>query len=112
VINEEHLWNETGELHLESDISQHGRGFEHLDCEWCIYCRTTSTGTMIFAVHVDNIIAAGSSPEELESFCDLLKAQWEITKLGNPSMPLASPSHATGTTNPFHYHNQQKLINL
>ena len=63
-------------------------GFERIDCEWCVYRRTSPTGTVIFAVHVDDIIAAGSSPEENDRFRDLLKSKWEITQLGEPSLAL------------------------
>ena len=63
-------------------------GFERLDCEWCVYRRTSSTGTVIFAVHVDDIIAAGSCPGENDRFRDLLKSKWEITQLGEPKLAL------------------------
>jgi hypothetical protein len=76
------IWNQT----FHNAISQ--MGFKRLNCKWCVYRRTTPTGTVIFAVHVDDIIAAGSSPEELDSFRDSLKAQWEITELGEPKFAL------------------------
>jgi hypothetical protein len=77
------IWNQT----FHSTVLQWG--FEHLDCEWCVYRHTTSTGTVIFAVHIDDIIAARSTPEELESFCNSLKAKWEITELGEPKYALS-----------------------
>ena len=76
------IWNQT----FHNAVSQWG--FERLDCEWCIYRRTTTTGTTIFAVHVDDIVATGSVPQELEMFRDQLKAQWEITELGEPKLAL------------------------
>lgn len=33
---------------------------------------------------MDNIITVGSSPDETNQFCDLLKSKWEITELGEP----------------------------
>ena len=47
-------------------------GFECLHCEWCIYRRNSPAGVIIFAVHVDNIIAAASSPEKNAHFANLL----------------------------------------
>ena len=76
------IWNQT----FHNAIAQ--MGFKCLDCEWCVYRRDSPTGTVIFAVHVDDIIAAGSSPQETEQFCDLLKSKWDITKLGEPKHAL------------------------
>ena len=76
------IWNQT----FHNAVVQWG--FERLDCEWCVYRRNSPTGTIIFAVHVDDIIAAGSSPKETEQFRDLLKSKWEITELGEPKHAL------------------------
>ena len=72
------IWNQT----FHNAVMQWG--FECLDCEWCIYHHNSPTGTIIFAVHINDIIAAGSSPKETEQFHDLLKSKWEITELGEP----------------------------
>ena len=77
------IWNQT----FHNAVSQWG--FERLDCEWCIYRRTTTTGTTIFAVHIDDIVATSSAPQELEMFRNQLKAQWEITKLGELKLALS-----------------------
>jgi hypothetical protein len=76
------IWNQT----FHNTVSKWG--FESLDCEWCIYRRDSPTGTVIFAVHIDNIIATGSTPEATASFRNLLKAKWEITELGEPKYAL------------------------
>ena len=76
------IWNQT----FHNAISRWG--FERLDCEWCVYRRTSPTGTIIFAVHVDDIVATGSTPEEIDGFRDQLKTQWEITELGEPKLAL------------------------
>jgi hypothetical protein len=57
-------------------------GFHRLSCEWCVYYRTSPTGTVIFSVHVDDIFAAASSTSELESFKAQLQSKWEISDLG------------------------------
>ena len=44
--------------------------------------RQTQTGTIIFAVHVDDIISIASTPAENNAFHDLLKSKWDISKLG------------------------------
>jgi hypothetical protein len=70
------VWNRT------FDKAVKAWGFERLSSEWCIYRRQTPTGTIIFAVHVDDIISASSSPEENERFKSLLKEKWDISDLG------------------------------
>jgi hypothetical protein len=57
-------------------------GFERLPCEWCIYRRHSSTGTIIFAVHVDDIVSAASSSTENDRFKNELRSHWEISDLG------------------------------
>ncbi len=48
-------------------------GFICLSCKWCIYFKSSPSGTVIFSVHMDNIIfAAASSCEEMEAFKALL----------------------------------------
>ena len=76
------IWNQT----FHNAVTQWG--FERLECEWCVYRRDSPTGTLIFAVHVDDIIATGSNPKETEQFRDLLKSKWEITELGEPKLAL------------------------
>jgi hypothetical protein len=76
------VWNQT----FNKAVTE--MGFERLQCEWCVYRKQSPTGTVIFVVHVDNIISAASSPEENARFRDLLKTQWEITELGEPKLAL------------------------
>ena len=76
------VWNQTFDKAVKE------MGFERLQCEWCVYRRISSTGTIIFAVHIDDIISAALSPEENTHFSTLLKSQWEITELGPPSFAL------------------------
>jgi len=63
-------------------------GFECLKCEWCIYCRQSSTGVTIFVVHVDNILSTSSNPDDNLWFHDKLKAQWDISNLRPPKFTL------------------------
>jgi hypothetical protein len=56
------IWNKT--FH-ETVV---GWGFQHMRNEWCVYRRSSATGTTIFAVHVDDIIVASSSPDETARF--------------------------------------------
>lgn len=76
------IWNQT----FHNAISEWG--FEHMECKWCIYRHTSPTGTIIFTVHVDDIIVAGSTSEENDRFRDLLKTKWEITELSEPTLAL------------------------
>jgi hypothetical protein len=77
-----HIWNQT----FHKAISE--QGFERLQCKWCVYRCNSPTGTVIFVVHVDDIISTASSPEENAHFRDMLKSNWEISKLGKPKYAL------------------------
>ena len=57
-------------------------GFERVPCEWCVYVRHTTTGTVIFAVHVDDIFSITNPPEENIRFREQLKSKWDISDLG------------------------------
>jgi transposase InsO family protein len=70
------IWNQTFHQAVLS------WGFERLPCEWCVYRRQSSTGTIIFAVHVDDIVTAASSAEENARFKTELRSKWEISDLG------------------------------
>ena len=63
-------------------------GFRRLVNEWCVYRRSTSTGTTIFAVHVDNIIAVSSSPAKNDAFKAELRQHWDISDLGAANFAL------------------------
>ena len=52
-----------------------GWGFKCLSSEWCIYWWQTATGTIIFAVHVNDIISIASNPSKNKSFKSLLKGK-------------------------------------
>jgi hypothetical protein len=74
-------------------------GFIRLSCEWCVYFRSSPSGTVIFSVHVDDIFAAASSPEEMDAFKAMLESKWEISDLGPAKFALGiaisrdRPSH-------------------
>ena len=57
-------------------------GFRRLANEWCVYHRSTASGTTIFAVHIDDIISVSSSITENESFKTQLREHWDISDLG------------------------------
>jgi len=70
------IWNQTFHNTMIS------WGFKRLPCDWCVYCRQSPSGTIIFAIHVNNIISVASSPDENSWFKAKLKAQWDISDLG------------------------------
>ena len=70
------IWNQTFHQAVLS------WGFERLPCEWCVYKRRSPTGTIISAVHVDDIVTAASSAEENAQFKAELRSKWEISDLG------------------------------
>ena len=57
-------------------------GFLCLSCKWCMYRHDIAMGTMIFAVHVDNIFSIANPPEEHDRFKAELHSKWDISKLG------------------------------
>src|SRR5260370_40798334 len=56
-------------------------GFKHMKNEWCVYCHVSDTGCTIFALHIDDIIAASSSAAETNRFNVDLLSKWEISDL-------------------------------
>src|SRR6266702_596646 len=76
------IWNKTFNAAIV------GWGFERLACEWCVYKRQSATGTIIFVVHVDDILATASSPSEIDRFKAELTSRWEISDLGEPRYAL------------------------
>jgi hypothetical protein len=70
------IWNKT--FH---DTVSHW-GFQRMRNEWCVYHRVSTTGTTIFALYVDDIIATSSSVDETNRFKAELKAHWDISDLG------------------------------
>jgi hypothetical protein len=70
------IWNQT----FHATVTN--LGFKHIDGKHCVYRRATDTRIIIFAVHVDNIISASSSPTENARFKDELRRHWEISDLG------------------------------
>ena len=63
-------------------------GFKRVPCEWCVYHHTTPTGTIAFAVHVDDIISIVSSPDENNRFKADLNVKWKISDLGEAKFTL------------------------
>ena len=100
------VWNQTFDKAVKE------MGFERLQCEWCVYRRTSPTGTIIFAVHVDDILAAASSPEENTNFSTLLKQQWEITELGPPTFALGIAISCDRTNRTISLSQTAKIDNL
>lgn len=57
-------------------------GFTRLACESCIYYRTTVTGTIIAAVHVDNFLCISSNHTETERSKTDMRKVWTTSDLG------------------------------
>jgi hypothetical protein len=76
------IWNQT----FHNTVT--GWGFKHLKCEWCIYIHQTPSGTVIFVLHMDDIISAASSKEENDWFKEQLKAKWDISNLSEAKFTL------------------------
>jgi len=64
-------------------------GFTRLMCEWCVYYCTTSEGTVLIAVHIDNILSVASSKEENAHFKCQLHSKWTISDLGDVKFALS-----------------------
>ena len=59
-----------------------GWGFERVPCKWCVYVCNSPSGSVIFAVHVDDIFSIANPPEENVRFRPQLKSKREISDLG------------------------------
>ena len=70
------IWNHT----FHKTVS--GWGFKRMKKDWCVYHCVSDTGTTIFAVHIDDIIATSSSIDKMNRFKADLRSQWEILDLG------------------------------
>lgn len=57
-------------------------GFTRLSCESCIYYRTSDSGTVISAVHVDDFLSIASNKGENERFKNQMCNVWTISDLG------------------------------
>src|SRR6266851_8247907 len=77
------MWNKT----FNSAIL--GWNFVCLSCEWCVYMCRSTTGTIIFSVHVDDIFSAASSAAKNNQFAELLKSRWEISELSPAKFTLS-----------------------
>jgi hypothetical protein len=71
------IWNKTMNKALLS------WGFKRLAADPCVYYRHTKSGTIVTAIHVDDFLIAGSSPETCASFKSQLKTLWSISDLGD-----------------------------
>ena len=76
------VWNRT------FDAAVRQWGFLRVPCEWCVYHRTTPQGTVIFAVHVDDIISIASTAEANNNFKVQLNETWKISDLGEAKFAL------------------------
>ena len=72
-------------------------GFRCMCNKWCVYWQTSLSGTTIFAVHVDDIIATSSSPKEMSKFKGELHSCWEISDLGPANFALGITIHCNPT---------------
>jgi hypothetical protein len=70
------IWNQTFNKTIEN------LGFKCLPCEWCVYHRHSQSGTIIFMVHIDDIISAASDAFQNLLFKQQLQEHWDISDLG------------------------------
>lgn len=69
-------WNRTMHEHLTSV------GFQCLDEEYCLYMRTSSEGTVVTDVHVNDFLAIASTIAAGDRFKANLRRAWSISDLG------------------------------
>ena len=58
-------------------------GFKCLAVDPCVYHHHTKLDTIVTAIHIDDFLIAGSSPETCASFKFQLKTLWSISDLGD-----------------------------
>ena len=76
------VWNQT------FDLTVRQWGFKRIPCEWCVYHRSSPQGTIMFAVHVDDIISIASTKAANDHFKSQLDAKWKISDLGEAKFAL------------------------
>jgi hypothetical protein len=59
-----------------------GLGFTRIKCEYCLYFRTTASGTILTGIHVDDFFVGSSCSSETSKFKLELSSIWEISDLG------------------------------
>ena len=67
------IWNQTMNEQMLS------WGFTRLSCESCIYYRSSDSGMIIFAVHVDDFLSIASNKDENERFKNQMRNVWTIS---------------------------------
>jgi hypothetical protein len=94
-----HIWNKPF-----NSAAILGWNFMQLSCEWYVYICCSSTGTIIFSVHIDDIFFTASSAAKNNHFAALLKSRWEISELRPTKFTLRiafSHNHSTCTISLF-----------
>ena len=86
-------------------------GFKHLAADPCIYHCHTKLGTIVTAIHIDDFLIAGSSPETCASFKSQLKTLWSISNLGDATFCVGIATSRDCTTRTISI-SQTTLINL
>jgi hypothetical protein len=76
------VWNQTFDKAVQE------WGFNRIPCEWCVYHRRSELGTVIFAVHVDDIVSIASNAAENDRFKADLRSKWKISDLGEAKFAL------------------------
>jgi hypothetical protein len=59
-----------------------GLGFTRIKCEYCLYFCTTTSGTILTGIHVDDFFVGSSCSSETSKFKLELGSIWEISDLG------------------------------
>jgi hypothetical protein len=54
-------------------------GFERVFSDFCIYIKQDTSGTIIIALYVDDLLRSGPSAAALQPVKNLLKQQYEMT---------------------------------
>ena len=57
-------------------------GFQQSQKDPCVYHRHSTTGTVVFGVHVDDIYSIANPPTENDRFKAELRSKWDISDLG------------------------------
>lgn len=97
------IWNQT----MNADVLSWG--FTRLSYESCVYYRSSDSGVIISAVHVDDFLSIASNKDENEGFKNQMRTVWTISDLGAVRFVVGIAVNGTDPTERLCFHKLRSL---